>query len=121
MNTKKLLFAIAMTMVALPLAAQDHQLSAPIKVVGAAQVERKCFTGDSLSAPRLTRADMIRGFNLAWIDEMEPLRVKANSEARQICNEGDYDTVSFTFVRRTGDRNLSISTGSRPVVASTAP
>lgn len=119
MNTKKLLFAIAMTLVALPLAAQDNQLSAPIKVVGAKQINRGCYAANSWG-PRLTRSDVAKGFDRAWIDEMEPLRLKANSDAQEVCAQG-YEGVSFTFVRGTGDRNLSISAGNHPVVAVNVP
>ncbi|MBS0215045.1 MAG: hypothetical protein JSR63_03085 [Proteobacteria bacterium] len=120
MNTKKLLFAIAMTLVALPLAAQDDQLSKPIKIVGAKQIARSCHM-DPVWGARLTRADVAKGFDRAWTDEMEPLRAKANDEARQVCRQGEYDGVSFTFVRGSGERNLSISAGNQPIVASATP
>lgn len=119
MNAKKLTFAIAMTLMALPLAAQENQLSSPIKVVGAKQIDRNCHT-DSHWGPRLNRADLEKGFDRAWTDEMEPLRVKANRDARQVCTQG-YEGVSFTFVRGPGANDLSITSGNKPLVAVNTP
>lgn len=119
MNTKTLLLAAAATLMTLPVAAQESQLSAPIRIVGARQVQKVCHSMTG-RAPQLSRAEVASGFNRAWTVQMEPVRAKANSEAREVCMDGN-EGVSFTFVRGASDRDYTITSGTDRTVAAATP
>lgn len=119
MNTKTLLFAAVATLMSLPAAAQESQLSAPIRVVGARHIERTCHSMIG-KAPQLSRSEVAMGFNRAWTSDMAPLREQANAQAQDVCMQGN-DAVNFTFVRGSGEKDLAITAGSVPVVAAATP